>query len=540
MTISRRDLLAKAGALSVSSALPGCGDDEGGETGTEGGTGDDGLPHYEFDGEPGPEDLFQHGVASGDPLPDAVILWTRVTGATEPQVEVFFEVALDPEFTMRVAADYGMALADADYTAKVDVTGLDPATTYFYRFYALGRESVVGRTRTAPSGPIERLRFGVTSCSSLAHGFFHSYRRMSERTDLDVVLHLGDYIYEYGNGEYGDVRTYEPPTEIISLEDYRMRYSQYRRDPDLQELHRQHPIIAIWDDHEVADNAWKDGAENHQASEGDYQERKSAAEQVYREWMPIREVAPEIVYRSFSYGDLVSLILLDTRHVARDEQASTVQDTESIDDPARQLLGEPQEAWLEQELGTSSARWKLVGQQVVLGQTHIAGGLPFNVDAWDGYEGARTRFFDIVEANAPTNLVVLTGDIHSSWAMDLARDPYGMGYDPQTGAGALGVEIVTPAVTAEGFTGALLNTIPSFLMENPHLHWLEGERRGYVVLDITAERVQATWWHVADITTPMGGTENAAAVFAVYDGTNHLVEEAASAEPPVDAPPAAP
>ena len=294
------------------------------------------------------------------------------------------------------------------------------------------------------------------------------------------------------------------------------------------------------DDHEIANNAWRGGAENHDDSEGDYEQRKAIAERVYREWMPIRETAPGIIYRSFAYGELVSLVMLDTRIVGRDEQSETATDTETLMDPSRQLLGAAQEAWLEQQLAASTARWKLVGQQVILGHTYIGGGLTFNTDQWDGYEAARSRFFDIVENTSSTNVVVLTGDIHSSWAMDLARDPFSTMYDPQTGGGSLGVEIVCPSVTTTGFTGFQLNAIQGLVAENPHLHWLDGVEHGYVVLDITSERVQATWWHVDDVKNAAAGAEVPVAVYTTFDGTNHLVAEGAPADPPTDAPPLAP
>ena len=561
MSISRRELIRRASALSIS-ALSACGDDSGGgeaSSGTSGGgssggeastTGDvpsttavdassssggvdDGLPRYEYEGEPGPETLFSHGVASGDPLLDSVILWTRLSPEGGDAVEGFFEVALDPEFQMRVAADYIYSSPDRDQTIKLDVAGLQPGTTYYYRFFALGRESPIGRTRTAPDGAVDRLRFAVCSCSSLAHGYFHAYRRVAERADLDLVVHLGDYIYEYGNGEYGELRDYEPPTEIVSLDDYRTRYAQYRRDPDLQELHRQHPVVAVWDDHESADNAYRDGAENHQPeTEGDWEERKAVAAQVYGEWMPLREGASAVIYRALPYGDLMHLVMLDTRIAGRDEQPESLLDPDLLDDPDRQLLGMEQEAWLTEQMQNSTAQWRIIGQQVVMSEV-LLGPNPFNADQWDGYRAARGRFYDLAEQAG--NVVVLTGDIHSSWAFDLAADPAGT-YDPQTGAGSVGVEFVVPAVSSPGLpfgSGPLMAT-------NPHLHWVEGEARGYLIVDVDTERVQGSWWFVDDVEDPQAGADSVAAVWAVYDGTNHLVEEQEPAEPPADPPPLAP
>lgn len=563
MSISRRELIRRASALAAASSVTACGDDgppgssSGGTTGTAGSTEtdfassgelasttavdgssstageDDGLPRYEYEGEPGPETMFSHGVASGDPLADGVILWTRLSPESGDAVESFFEVALDPEFDMRVAADYLDSNPERDQTIKLDVAGLQPGTTYYYRFYALGRVSPIGRTRTAPAGGVDRVRFAVCSCSSLAHGYFHAYRRVAERPDLDLVVHLGDYIYEYGTGQYGEVRDYEPPTEIVSLDDYRARYAQYRRDPDLQELHRQHPMVAVWDDHESANNAYRDGAENHDMTEGDWEERKAAVFRAYAEWMPLREGAQAVIYRALPYGDLMHLIMLDTRLTGRDEQPDDLGDPELLDDPDRQLLGMEQEAWLTDELAGASAQWKIVGQQVVMAEVILGEG-PFNQDQWDGYRAARGRFYDRAEASG--NVVVLTGDIHSSWAFDLAADPAG-GYDPADGTGSVGVEFVAPAISSPGFP---FNAAAALLATNPHLKWIDVDQRGYVLVDVDSERVQASWWFVEDVESTAGGAEVLGAVWAVRDGTNFLVEEDSPAEPPADPPPLAP
>lgn len=518
-----------------------CGDDGGdAESGMASGTavdstgGGDELPSYEYDGEPGPPELFSHAVASGDPLSDSVILWTRVTTDSDDALEAFYEVALDPQFEDRVAADYLSTAPDRDHTIKLDLDGLSPGTTYYYRFYTQGVVSPVGRTRTAPQGAVERVRFALCSCASLAHGYFHTYRRVAERADLDLVIHLGDYIYEYGVGEYGDVRTYEPAHEIVTLDDYRTRYDQYRRDADLQELHRQHPVAAVWDDHESTNNSYKDGAQNHTPdTEGSWDERKAIAYQVYAEWMPLREGAAGIIYRALAYGDLVHLMLLDTRLIGRDAPPEDVTNPELLDDPSRQLLGAEQESWLSAELSASTAHWRLVGQQVVMSEL-LLGANPINPDQWDGYRAARQRFFDM--AKEATNVVVLTGDIHSSWAFDLAEDPDG-DYSPGSGTGSVGVEFVVPGVTSPGlgFDAAAI-----VMAANPHLQWVELESRGYVVLDVDEARVQASWWFVADVTTPEGGEESLAAVWATYEGTNYVVEEAEAAPPLADPPPPAP
>ena len=540
MAISRRELLKRASALGVTTVVPataGCPADPpgAGETDTdtdtdtdgvdtESTTGGDGLPTYEFDGEPGPDDLFQHAVASGDPLTDSVILWTRVTGAPEGPVEAFYEVALDSGFNDRVAAAYLETGPERDYTIKVDVGGLEAGTTYYYRFFSLGRQSAIGRTKTAPAGPTDRMRIAVVSCSSHAHGYFHAYQRVAERADLSLVIHLGDYIYEYGNGEYGELRTYEPATEIVMLDDYRQRYAQYHREGPLQDCHRQHPMVVVWDDHESANNSWSGGAENHSSDEGDWEARKAAAYQAFAEWLPIREGAEGIVYRSLAYGDLLQIIMLDTRIIGRDEQLPL----EEIGDPGRQLLGQAQEGWLQGELQTS-AQWKLIGQQVMVAQLELAAGTPFNLDQWDGYPAARQRFFDMIRG--VSDVVVITGDIHSSWAFELADDPFAGSYE------SIGVEFVGPSVTSPGFPG---NTASAFMETHPHMKWGELVSHGYMLLDVTPERMQCSWWFVDNIEDEGAGAETFAAAWRVDAGTRTLVMDGSAAPPIEPAPELAP
>jgi len=519
--ITRRRVLKIAAGLGVAPIVPvlaGCGDTA--------------------DAVNAPANLFEHGVASGDPLPNAVILWTRLsTGDGGSAVDVAWEVADDPGFAAVVASGTARADASRDHTVKVDVVGLEPGATYHYRFVALGLASPVGRTRTAPAGGTNNVRFAVVSCSSLAHGYFHSYRRLAPRDDLDAVVHLGDYIYEYGDGEYGDVRALEPSHEIVALDDYRLRYSQYRRDADLQEIHRRHPFITVWDDHESADNSWRGGAVNHQPeNEGPWAERRAAAEQAYSEWMPIRDQADGRIFRSFSYGDMVDLIMLDTRLWGRDTQLGSTTDP-GTRDPARELIGREQAGWLAEQLRASRARWRILGQQVMMGPLKLVGlpesqggGQTLNPDQWDGYYAARRRLFELVRAESPGNLVVLTGDIHTSWAIELTDDPNDpASYDPATGAGAVGVEFVTTSVTSPGIDGVGNDLIPVFQSANPHIKWADLERRGYVVLDVTSERVQAAWFHFDRVDLPDAATETFARALVVRAGETLLREDDAPA-----------
>jgi alkaline phosphatase D len=268
--------------------------------------------------------VFQHGVASGDPLSDRVMLWTHVSSMQRGAVVVAFVVATDPGLTQVVHQGRVKTHPDRDYTVKVDVARLQPGRTYYYRFSALGEQSPVGRTRTLPVGSPERLRLAVVSCSNHAAGYFNAYRRIAERADLDAVIHLGDYLYEYGPNEYGSLRTPEPPNEMVTLSDYRLRHAQYKRDADSIEMHRQHPLIAIWDDHEITNNAWRDGAENHTPGvEGDWNQRVNVGLQAYYEWMPVR--LPDVRkrrenQRAFRFGDLAELVMLEQRLSARSEQ----------------------------------------------------------------------------------------------------------------------------------------------------------------------------------------------------------------------------
>ena len=340
-SVTRRDLLRGAQALGIATlapaALSGCGSDA--------------EP-------PGPENLFQHGVASGDPVANGVILWTRVSPARTDLREVEWEVAVDPSFDSIVASGATLTSVDRDFTVKVDVRGLPPGQTFYYRFRAQQRTSPIGRTRTAPAGSVGRARFGVASCSSFAQGYFHAYRALAARTDLDAVIHLGDYIYESGPGQFGDNRASEPAREATTLADYRTRHAQYKRDPDLQEVHRQHPFISVWDDHETANNAWKDGANNHQPeTEGAWAARKAAAQRAYAEWMPIRE-QQDIgrIWRKLAWGDLADLVLLDTRLWARTTSSGAIVGAPPAENPAASLLGDDQAAgWRSRSRGRPPA-----------------------------------------------------------------------------------------------------------------------------------------------------------------------------------------
>jgi alkaline phosphatase D len=492
-----------------------------------GGEGADPNPDYVYDGPLGPENLFHHGVASGDPTTSSVVLWTRITQAGVAPLPVYWELYGEPELSVRLRAGYIEASIDRDFTAKVDVEGLEPGKTMYYRFRSLGRESPVGRTRTLPDNTA-RFRAAVASCSNGPAGYFVGYRHLAARADLDLVIHLGDYIYEYGKGD--GLRHFPPDNLCVSLDDYRTRYAAYREDLDLQEAHRQHPWVSVWDDHESANNAWLDGAPSHDpASMGEWSARKVAAMQAYFEWMPIREQADFRTWRSLQVGSLLNLLLLDTRLAGRQEQVPELDDP-ALFDPNRQLLGEEQEEWLEQELAASGATWTVLAQQVVFAPFYVSSkplaegpSTPLNVDQWDGYPAARERVLAMAEAYSVENLQVLSGDIHCSFANDVTLDPVNPdAYDPESGAGAVATEFVAPGITSSGFPGG--TELVGFLFAaNPHIQWGNVEQRGYLLMDWTPSRTTGEWYHADTVATPQGALAFAKA-FAVEPPRQGLFE----------------
>lgn len=498
---------------------------------------------------------FKHGVASGDPTQSQVIIWTRVTPRDDmDSPKVLWLVAKDRHF--RRVVRHGVVRTDAsrDFTVKVDVDGLDAGQTYFYKFVALNKRgrfimSPRGRTTTLPEGHVDSFKFAVFSCANYPAGYFHAYREASKRRDVDAVLHLGDYIYEYGMGGYATEdaealgRIVNPITETISLEDYRKRYAQYRSDKSLQRLHRKKPFICVWDDHEITNDTYKDGAENHNEGEGLFSDRKAVALQAYYEWMPIREGAfNEQIYRSFEIGDLLSLYMLDTRVLARDKQldyANYIDPTTGqfngpafiadVSNPERALLGKQQLAWLQAGMATSNATWQVLGQQVLMGRMNLPAAvatqqlgfsqyaqlaqlaqtnpelltpqqlallqlpsIPYNLDAWDGYAYEREVIFETVKS-LNKNMLCLAGDTHNAWANNLeARD-----------GTAVGVEFATAGVTSPG--------LEYYIDENPlalaagvtqliePLKFANTGDRGFMVVELTHHEAKAEFVFVSSV-----------------------------------------
>lgn len=516
---------------------------------------------------------FTHGVASGDPLPDAVMLWTRAVPEEVARQRASLRWIVARDTALRDVVLSGDAQTDAarDFTVKVDAIGLEAGTTYYYAFESAGTRSPIGRTRTAPLGPTARLRFAVVTCGDYTRGLFHAYARVAERADLDVVIHLGDYIYETDRQDR--VRPHQPPVELRRVDEYRGRYASYRLDPALQALHRQHPMIWVWDDHETCNGTWMNGAgpSNHNdAEDGPFAERKAAALQAALEWLPIRSPDPsnlERIYRGFEFGDLVNLTMIDTRRIGREQPLEpngvfgplglpAFTQTGGFADPARQILGADQEAWLIDRLRRSQARWTLIGNQVVFSQLKVLGlpeatrlSLFVNPDQWDGYAAARDRLLDAIDGEVE-NLVVLTGDVHAAFAMDVSRDPNNpLVYNPLTGGGTVGVEFVTPSISSAGDPKApdgadeLLEQLvlgsPQLVRTlNPHIKLLDS-RNGYLLLDVTPERVQGDFWFVPFVEQPTDEQVFGGA-FATASGESRLRPVNAPTEPRADAPAFAP
>ena len=499
--------------------------------------------------------LFQHGVASGDPLADRVILWTRITPQSPRAVVVVrYELATDPAMQIIVKRGTARTGAERDHTVKVDASGLRAGTTYYYRFHAENEASPIGRTRTLPVGATPRLRMAVVSCSNHAAGYFNAYRRIAERADLDLVVHLGDYLYEYGPNQFGNLRTPEPPNEMVTLSDYRGRHAQYKRDADSQAVHRQHPMVCIWDDHEITNDSWVDGAQNHtEGAEGNWAERVNVGLKAYYEWMPVREIdpaQPRRNQRAFRIGDLVDLVMLEERLSARSQQLTATIPTPfgagfvqagEFANPARTLLGAEQEAWLAARLRGSNARWKFIGQGVMFAQLKLqgaplaaGGGVFVNTDQWDGYQPARDRLYSVLKGDAVQapvdNVVVLTGDIHSSWAADLTQDPNNPnpaagGYDAATGIGSRAVEFVGTSVSSPGLSDPTGNTAALLRSINPHFKYIDFNQRGYMLLDVSRERAVCEWWYVDGVASP-SNIQTFGTAFEVQHGSNRLAPSA--------------
>ncbi len=483
---------------------------------------------------------FLHGVASGDPLANSVILWTRITpddsampgsGNGEP-TEVTWEIATDEGFGDIVKQGAVTTTPDSDHTIHVDPQGLEPQTVYFYRFTVAdgpheGKTSPVGRTKTAPApgAAVEQMTMAVASCANWESGFFTAYGDMARRgraDEFDIAVFLGDYIYEYAAGDYsgnGPVRDHHPANEIVSLADYRTRYGRYRTDRDLQDAHAALPWVVVWDDHETANDSWRGGAENHQPDkEGDWLDRRNAAMQAYFEWLPVRATSPSEeghIYRSFTFGDLVELTMMDLR-TYRDEQVTW--NPAKFAEEDRSLLGSEQYNWLVDKVETSNAAWNVLGNSVMFSPMNLitleenpqtesissalstnVTGIPLNGDQWDGYSAERKRLLTAL-ADAGKTPLFITGDIHTEWAHTVKHE-----------GKEIGAELVCASITAPNINEQLKlpeNNAVSALGQqvllggNPHTRHVNLDYHGYSYVRLTPNAAEMHWLRVDNILAP--------------------------------------
>lgn len=456
---------------------------------------------------------FYYGVMSGDPLHDRVIIWTHVTTDGGGPSTVEWQMATDTLFEDVVQSGTA-GISPQSGTVRVDVTGLQPDSWYYYRFLHGSVPSIIGRTRTMPLGDAQQLRFGVMTCADFKDGYFNAYDRLVARNDIDAVIHLGDYIYE-SKGDQNNVRIPLPDRRCETVEDFRTRYAFYHLDPQLSAAHQQYPWFCIWDDHEFRNDAWLHGAVGLSGQE--WEDLKEAALQAYHEWMPLRFPDPEEplrIYRTLPLGNLADLIMLDARIIGREEPLDL--DDPATQDPDRTVLGAVQREWLLNELASSTAQWRIVAQQILMTPYYLLGS-PFQSTekVWNGFPAERQRIFDFLAENEVGNVVVCTGDVHASFASDLPR--YRTQYNSSTGEGSVAVEFVTPSVTSGGDID-----LPQFIisLNNPYSVFTQLTERGYLIVDVTADTVFGNFYFTPYL--QYSETETFGGCFYTESGTSHL------------------
>lgn len=470
------------------------------------------------------EDPFSLGVASGDPRADSVVLWTRLApdplnGGGMPPVPVAVDWRVAADDAMRRIAAQGMAVAlpGLAHSVHVEVEGLEPDRWYWYQFRAGEALSPIGRTRTTPALgiPLVRFRFAFASCQNWEQGYYTAYRHMADE-DLDLVVHLGDYIYE------GAVTGNRPRSHLtgepLSLDEYRARHALYKTDPDLQAVHAAFPWVATWDDHELANNYA--GAVDGQEWDGRFfRARRVAAYQAYWEHMPLRAssmpVGPDMaLYRAVSIGDLVRFSVLDTRQYRTDQPCGDglKPRCEEAFDPTATTIGAEQERWLLDGLATSTARWNVIAQQVMMADVDRRAGpdAAYFMDQWAGYPAARDRILTFLDERRPSNPIVISGDIHSNWAADLKLDFA----DPDSAVVA--TEFVGTSISSGGNGNDITDTFRAILAENPHVRFYNNQR-GYVRCELTRERWLTEYRVVPYVTMPDAPISTRAS-FVVEDG----------------------
>jgi len=501
---------------------------------------------------PQSQGTFAHGIASGDPAMDSVVLWTRVTpnfatDEEEVDIEVIWRIGTSPDLS-DAPVKVAMARTARDYCVKAIPTGLTPGTTYYYQFEVGDQTSPIGQTRTLPEGKTPLARLAFVSCANWQHGYFHAYDQIARQhadTPFNALIHLGDYFYEYGTGDYLDGqeddfnRIHEPAHEITSLSDYRTRHAQYRTDPNLQAVTALMPLIPIWDDHESANDSYVTGAENHDpATEGDWDTRKAVAMRAYYDWMPIRDADdPTTLWRSFSFGDLLTLTCVETRLAARAEPIIIEDHVEAINadadgfkrnvlgDPSREMLGTIQQDFIVESFKRSKADgqpWRLLANQVIMGRllttdmgpyvqedsldaiakdwpgvydfmSLSAYNVPVYPDSWDGYPAARERFYDALVENGIQDMLVLTGDAHEFWANNLTR----------ADGARVGTEIVTSSVSSKTLTAYLGDATADYSLlltqENADAKYYEARYNGFTTLELTPRKVLVNMWAIPNV-----------------------------------------
>lgn len=512
------------------------------------------------------QSLFAHGVASGDPLSDRFIIWTRVTPLNkEDSIRVNYYVAEDSSFAQIVNQGQVVTDKSKDFTIKLDIKNLEAGKTYFYYFNVfnynnLGNiSSPIGRGRTTSSEDAQQLRFAVMSCSNYEDGYFHAYTHVARQNNLQAVIHLGDYIYESFYRHKWKTRNHFPPKTVRTLDEYRQRYAHYRLDTSLQEVHRLHPFITIWDDHEVSNDANTVGP----ARGGDnWAKRLANAKQAYFEWMPIRDHPDQQIYRSIPFGNLADLIMLDTRLEGRDPQ---IFDNASpqLADSNRSMLGDAQRTWLLRTLKDSKAQWRILGNQVIfspLYTSHIHQRVEDRLlDMWDGYPAERLAVTQLLQKENIDNTIILTGDFHSSLVFEVPVDDWnyprtktGPTYHAATGKNAVAVEFAVPSITSQNFDEFVLHAVRSRSLGrlgarylegkfskdkvrdktvsgkrrtiNPHLKWANLRWHGYVLLEIDEQKVTANYYHIKHPRKPKAMFKLGKS-FEVFDGENALRRE---------------
>ncbi|QOG01144.1 alkaline phosphatase [Flavobacterium sp. MDT1-60] len=556
-----RNSLLVAGGVFITPLIESCSDDDK----TDNSSAPDGMKN----------EGFETGVASFDPTEKGVIIWTRYS--TGSDAEITWELSKDAAFSEVTRKGQAAASSINDFTIAVDVQNITSNTKYYYRFYNAKTKqvTVTGETRTLPSktDSVNDVKMAVVSCSNFPAGLFNVYGAIAS-SDADVVVHLGDYIYEYAPGQYGTNpftnplgREHKPAREITSLSDYRERYRQYRGDKNLQLLHQKKPFICVWDDHEFANDSYKSGAENHQPAEGDFQMRKMAAFQAYSEYIPLKTGKDLRIYRSFNFGNILSLYMMDTRVIARDKQMSYADYIDNVGNfdqtkfktdllsTSRKLIGSEQMAWLGSQINADTAKWKVLGQQILMTKmlipaelllllnqilaevdqlgsaqpatmqaltgaisqlvvikmrhkqsdpsltaqeiARVTTTLPYNLDAWDGYFAEREQLYAMLSGK---NVVVLAGDTHNAW----------MGKLTDMQGNHIGTEIACSSVSSPGLEAYLgITSDPSKAIELAQaftvliddLEYANLYKRGYAYLKFTLSGSETEWRFVDNVTT---------------------------------------